>query len=89
MSKLPAFPTRTPFFHKGSEVGSQGPQSGISAPHVRWLTQLPTLVNQPVQPNPPLSKIEIGSPGEIRFSDSHVYICIGKNTWKRAPLADF
>jgi hypothetical protein len=27
-----------------------------------------------------------GKPGEIRFDDDHLYICVAPNTWKRAAF---
>lgn len=29
----------------------------------------------------------VGSPGEIRWNETHVYICIGTNAWRRAALS--
>lgn len=37
----------------------------------------------------PASKTTEGEPGEIRVSETHVYVCVAKNSWKRLALQDW
>lgn len=37
----------------------------------------------------PGSKTASGEPGEIRVSETHVYVCVAKNSWKRMALQDW
>lgn len=34
----------------------------------------------------PVSAVDIGKKGEIRFTDTHIYVCIANNTWVRTAL---
>ncbi len=35
----------------------------------------------------PASSSDTGTQGEIRWTDSYIYICVATNTWKRAALS--
>lgn len=38
---------------------------------------------------PPTSITSTGMAGEMRYSNTHFYVCIGSNKWKRGSLSDF
>lgn len=40
-------------------------------------------------PRIPSSSSSIGSPGEISWDDSYIYICVRKDTWKRSSLSSW
>ena len=42
-----------------------------------------------VDTNVPASNTDTGTPGEIRYGNSFLYICVATNSWKRVALADF
>ena len=42
-----------------------------------------------VDTNVPASNTDAGVPGEIRYGNSFLYICVSTNSWKRVALADF
>lgn len=37
----------------------------------------------------PLSAVDTGTTGEVRYTDDYIYICIATNTWKRAALVSW
>ena len=39
------------------------------------------------QPVPPTTPTTTGSTGQIAYADPYFYICVGVNTWRRAPVA--
>lgn len=39
--------------------------------------------------SPPGSNTATGEAGEMRYSNTHLYVCIGSNKWKRGSLSDF
>lgn len=42
-----------------------------------------------VDTNVPASNTDAGVPGEIRYGNSFLYICVANNSWKRVALTDF
>ena len=37
----------------------------------------------------PQSSVVVGQPGEIRWDNNYLYLCIGTNSWKRTLLSEF
>ena len=37
----------------------------------------------------PVSATALGTIGEIKFTDNHIYVCVDDNTWKRVAIATF
>lgn len=46
-------------------------------------------LRKPVLDSPPASASASGAVGEIRITDSHIYLCTATNTWKRAALSSW
>lgn len=56
----------------------------------RWFTSVvaPSL-QSPVSSAAPAAHNSVGTPGQIATDGLYVYICVGKNSWTRAPLSAF
>ncbi len=69
--------------------GDDGPlhlnYSEFIAPLIKSVQELHAKTAQSGAPNSPF---DVGAPGDLRFTDSHIYICIGVNQWKRIMLSD-
>lgn len=38
---------------------------------------------------PPTTASDTGTPGDLAYSSTHLYVCVAANTWKRAALSTF
>ena len=53
----------------------------------QWVDTNPPLTQDRIaSSSAPSSATDTGTPGDIRYDSSYVYICISNNTWKRAAL---
>ena len=72
----------------GKKPVSVGP---IAITHQRWLTQVQQAINTSaqIQAAIPANSNAEGEPGTFAFDSNWLYICVGKNTWRRAALNVF
>ena len=55
---------------------------------IQWVDTNPALRQDRIaSTGAPATASSTGTPGDIRYDSSYVYICIANNTWKRAALA--
>ena len=55
---------------------------------IQWVDTNPALRQDRIaSTGAPTTASSTGTPGDIRYDSSYVYICIANNTWKRAALA--
>lgn len=56
-----------------------------------WWTQLVAMVNSPAgqAAATPATSSAAGTPGQVSFDASYLYVCVAKNSWKRIALGAF
>lgn len=63
------------------------PQVGTMSTDIKTDTiQILSSINVPIG-TAPASASDVGQKGEIRFTSTHIYVCVANNTWKRVAIA--
>lgn len=77
------FSVNTPLTDKKGKVADQTQQ--------RWLQSLADGINGSAQVTGtiPTSSASPGEPGTIAFDSGFLYLCVGKNIWRRVALNSF
>jgi hypothetical protein len=74
-----------------------GDQTRFAPIWLRWFIDVAAWITTPKIPEqpPPTAAHPVtlatdpGLPGEIRYDSGYIYVCIAKNTWKRAAVSTF
>lgn len=67
------------------------PSGAIAVTHQKWFTEVQQAINTTAQITaviPANSNVK-GEPGTFAFDSNWLYVCVGKNTWRRAALNVF
>jgi hypothetical protein len=78
-------PIRTDFIVVKPHGGGHSPQW----PWTRWFQSIQEFSNAPVSSAAPVAANAPGTQGQIAFTNDHIYVCVKKDTWKRASLGSF
>ena len=58
-----------------------------AGPWPRWFVEVGQWLSAPRLPaEAPATSTSGGIPGEVRFDSDYLYICVSKDTWKRAQI---
>lgn len=96
-ARVAPFSVNSPLLEKGSEIlpvkggKSQPAQSTIASTHQKWFLEAQTAINSSAEVTSvtPLNSGAAGEPGTFAFDSNWLYVCVGKNTWRRAALNVF
>lgn len=91
---LSPFPIQTPFFGQPQQAPDKnvsGSPPPLSYAHTKWFQEAATAINASpqIQSSVPASSTSDGTQGDIAFDNNYVYVCVGMNSWMRAPLSTF
>lgn len=92
------FSVNSPLLEKGgqSELKGAGKKTDsnvgvVAITHQKWFTQVQQAINGTAQITGviPANSGSDGEPGTFAFDSNWLYVCVGKNTWRRAALNVF
>lgn len=72
-------PLRTPLLDKGTS-------SGLHRGWEQHFQGQTAKLNAPVSSVPPAKATSVGTPGQIAFDASFLYVCIAPSTWRRVAI---
>ena len=86
-TNLGPVPANTPLFDSNQEPGREVPHKVWT----RFFESIRTTVNRAPQyaAVTPANSGSAGSPGQFAYDTNFIYVCIAKNTWRRAAVAAF
>ena len=57
-------------------------------PEVKIVETSSQSLSRLISGTPPQSSVDAGQPGEIRWDNNYLYLCVASNTWKKVLLSE-